>query len=471
VPTFVRIQDVADILIMTLLLYQLYSWFRKTRAMQVLLGLGSMTVIYFATRFLGLYMTSWILQELGTVLIVLIIVVFQAEIRQALYRFSLMRHFFGSRQEPQQRGGLHGIVETLFSMAEKRTGAIVVFQRSESVADLMLNGVTLDCEISPQMLEAIFFDGAPLHDGAALLRDGRIALASCHLPLSQNSDIPQFYGTRHRAALGLSERTDAVVAVVSEERGEVSLAVGGELRRLSSAGELEVILEDLISPEKEHPHVTLKQWLFSDLLAKTAVLLIVVAFWALISSRQGAIATVTAPVRLHGLPQNLVLMRSSPEEVEVQVKSFSTLTPTPAKLDIAADIDLSEVREGQAVVRIRNSDVRLPSGMVVGSVTPSSIRIVTEKKVRKAVPVRIVVRGKLPRGLEGYQLAVSPATVEVEGPAGPISRLESLATEEVDTDKILKGKEYQKSLLPPPKYVTVLQDEPLTLKLVSRRSH
>jgi uncharacterized protein (TIGR00159 family) len=455
---------------MTVLLYQLYSWFRRTRAMQVLLGLGVLTIIYFVTRFLGLYMTSWILQELGTVLILLIIVVFQAEIRQALYRFSLMRHFFGSRHGPQQLSRFQEIVDTLFSMAEKRTGAIVVFQRSESLTDLMLNGVTLDCEITPQMLEAVFYDGAPLHDGAVLIRDGRIALASCHLPLSLNSDLPQYYGTRHRAALGLSERTDAVVAVVSEERGEVSLAEGGELRRLSSASELVTILENLISPEKERPHVTLKQWFFSDLLAKTAVLLIVMVFWALITSRQGAITTVSAPVRLHGMPQDLMLMRSSPEEVEVQVKSFSSLTPTPAKLDIAADVDLSEVREGQATVRIRNSDFRLPSGMVVDSVSPSSIRIVTEKKVRKTVPVRVVVRGRMPRGLGGYLLVASPASFEVEGPASQISRLESVATEEVDAGKLLKGKEYQKNLLPLPKYVTILRDEPLTLKLVPNRS-
>src|SRR5665647_204011 len=98
---FIHIQDLADILIMTFLLYQLYSWFRRTRAMQVLLGLGVVTLIYFATRFLGLYMTSWILQELGTVLVVLIIVIFQTEIRQALYRFSLLRHILDSRKETE----------------------------------------------------------------------------------------------------------------------------------------------------------------------------------------------------------------------------------------------------------------------------------------------------------------------------------------------------------------------------------
>ncbi|WP_240731955.1 YbbR-like domain-containing protein [Geobacter sp. FeAm09] len=230
------------------------------------------------------------------------------------------------------------------------------------------------------------------------------------------------------------------------------------------------LLEELISPEKEKPRASLRQRLFADLLPKTAVLLIVTAFWALITSRQGAIATVTAPVRLHGIPQDLVLLRSSPEEVEVQVKSFSSLTPTPAKLDIAADIDLSGAREGQAVVRIRNSDFKLPSGMVVGSVTPSSIRIVMEKKVRKTVPVRVNLRGRLPRGLGVYQVVASPAMVEVEGPSGQIAKLETVATEEVDAGKLVKGKEYQKNLLPPYKNVTILRDEPLTLKLVSRRS-
>lgn len=467
-PSFIRLQDLADILIMTFLLYQLYSWFRRTRAMQVLLGLGVVTLIYFATRFLGLYMTSWILQELGTVLIVLIIVVFQAEIRQALYRFSLLRHLFEIR-ETQQRSQFQEIAETLFSLAQRRTGAILVIQRCESLHDLMLNGVRLDCEISPQILEAIFSDGAPLHDGAVLVRDGRIALASCHLPLSANSDLPQFLGTRHRAALGLSERTDAVVAVVSEERGEVSLAVAGELRRVATQEELASALDELVSPATETPRMTLRQRLFANLLPKTAILLIVTAFWVLISSRQGQIVTVTAPVRLHGLSEELVLVRSVPEEVDVQLKSFSSLTPPPAKLDIAADIDLSGIREGQTTTRIRNADFNTPPGMVIAGITPSSIRIVAEKKVRKSVPVRVTLRGALQRGLADYELVCEPARVEIEGPAGQLGRVESVETEEIDAGRLTKGKQYRKNLLPPPKRVVILRDEPVTIKLVSRR--
>jgi diadenylate cyclase len=465
---YIRIQDVADILIMTFLLYQLYSWFYRTRAMQVLLGLGVVTLIYFATRFLGLYMTSWILQQLGTVLIILLIVVFQSEIRQALYRFSLLRHLFERRTETKP-SGFQDIVETLFSLASKRTGALLVFERSEPLGDLMLNGVRLDCEITPQILETIFMDGTPLHDGAALIRDGRIAVASCHLPLSVSPDIPQFLGTRHRAALGLAERTDAIVAVVSEERGTVSLAEGAELRVFTSPGELIAALDRLFDPVRERTHMVPRLNIFSNLLPKTAILLLVATFWVLITSRQGQIISVSAPVRMHGIPERLVLVRSSPEEVDVQLKSFSILTPMPSKLDIAADIDLSAIREGQANVRIKNSDFKFPSGMEMTAVNPPVIRIVTDRKERKLVPVKAALRGTISRGLQGMEVVADPAMVEVEGPSAQVDRIEKVTTEEIDAGRLLKGQEYHKNIVPPNNNVTILRSEPITIKLATRR--
>jgi uncharacterized protein (TIGR00159 family) len=437
--------------------------------MQVLLGLGVVTLIYFATRFLDLYMTSWILQELGTVLIILIIVVFQAEIRQALYRFSLLRNLFDPREQ-EQHSHFHQIAETLFRFAEKRTGALLVFRRTDSLADLMLNGVRLDCEITSQILEAIFADGTPLHDGAVLVSDDRIAQASCHLPLSPRSDIPQYFGTRHRAALGLSERSDAVVVIVSEERGEVSLAEAGEFYRVGSPDELSALLEERICPVGEKPRLTLMQRFFSNLLPKTAILLIVIAFWGLITARQGQITTVSAPVRLHSAPDGLVVLKSVPEELEVQIKSFSSLTPAPTKLDIAANVDLSGVREGQMMVRIKNSDFSLPAGMSVSSVTPSSIKIVSEKRVRKMVPVRVSLRGRFSAALEGYRVVADPSHVEIEGPSGLIAKVESVVTEDVDAGQLLKGKKYRKTLLPASENVRVLRDESVSVALIKRKN-
>lgn len=462
-PT-IRIQDIADILIMTFLLYQLYSWFSRTRAFQVLLGLGVVTLIYFATRFLGLYMTSWVLQELGTVVIILMIVVFQAEIRQALYRFSRLRHFIDNRLDTQH-SQFQDISETLFGMASQRIGALVVFQRNEALEDLMSNGVRLDCEISPQMLESVFYNGAPFHDGAALIRDGRIALASCHLPLSVNPDIPRHLGTRHRAALGLSERSDAVVVVVSEERGEISLIHSGELRIMTSPADLISALEELLKTSAETNNTTAKQSLFANILPKVALLVCVCVFWALVTTRQGQITTVTAPVRLHGIPQGLILLRTSPEDVNVQIKSLSSLTPAPSKLDLTAEIDASEVQEGQTSIRVRNSDFKLPSGITITSVSPTSIRISAERKLRKSVPVKATLQGAMPSNLVSWQIISEPAMVDIEGPASQISQVDQVSTEVIDARQLKAGKEYQKNLRLPQKQVSLLKDTPVTIRL------
>src|SRR5512136_2477893 len=195
---------------MSFLVYQLYSWFKNTRALQVVIGLGFLVLLYVVTKNLGLFMTSWVLQELGTVLFVLLIVIFQTEIRQALYRFSLLRNFFG-RQGNSSQLDLMELSRAFFALAETRTGAIIVFQRKEPLDEYLLHGTPLDSLVSAQLIGSIFRTGTPLHDGAVVIRDNRVTQASCHLPLSGNAELPSHFGTRHRAALGLSERSDAVV--------------------------------------------------------------------------------------------------------------------------------------------------------------------------------------------------------------------------------------------------------------------
>jgi len=452
---------------MTFLLYQMYTWFRGTRAIQVLIGLGIVTLIYFATRFLDLYMTSWVLQELGTVLIVLIIVVFQTEIRQALYRFSLLRHILDSHQETQH-SQFQDIAETLFRMAANKTGALIVFQGNESLHDLMTNGIVINSEISPQMLESIFYDGAPFHDGAALINNGRIEKAACHLPLSVNPDIPQHFGTRHRAALGLSERSDAVIVAISEERGEVSLVTAGTLRHMNSPTELIMALDELLRSEIESPRITLRQRIFSNLLPKVSLLLAVCVFWGLVTTRQGQITTVAAPVRLHGVPDSLVLLRTAPEDVTVQIKAMSSLAPPPSKLDLTAEIDASRITEGTTAIRVNHTDITAPSGMIVTSVSPSTVRVSAETKLRKRVPIKAILKGRLPPGLASLRVICDPESVDIEGPASQVSPLVSIATEDIDATQLKKGKEYLKNLRLPEKQVSVLRDTPVTIKLSVR---
>lgn len=444
-----RIQDIADILIMTILVYQLYFWFRKTRALQVVLGLGSLVLLYILTKNLGLFMTSWVLQELGTVIFVLIIVVFQGEIRQALYRFSLLRNFFDANEQPSSLD-LQGIVTTVFSLAEKRTGALIVFERKEKLDDYLLHGVALDSLVNSQLLASIFEDGAPLHDGAVIIRNSRISEASSHLPLSLSSELPQYFGTRHRAALGLAEKTDALVLVVSEERGEVSCAAGGELVKVRSRDELTDLLESsLVADSTMLPRFTIKERLTKNLVPKFVTLLLVVFCWLLINARQGGVQTVAAQVKFHDLPDNILLKDDLPSELEVQIKVPSTIFASAKKLEIAADVDLSKTREGVNSIPIEPKSFQLPLGVSVVKISPAILKVVAEKKVFRDLPVYLNKTGRLPGGSRFRSIAIEPSLVRVYGSESSLARLTRVSTEPLDLAGITRSQAVQVKLLPP----------------------
>lgn len=463
---YIRLQDIVDILIMSFLVYQLYCWFKNTKALQVVIGIGFLVVLYFVTKNLDLFMTSWVLQELGTVLFVLIIVIFQTEIRQALYRFSLLRNLFG-RQASASRLDLMELSRTIFALAAEKTGAILVFQRKEPVDEYLMHGVSLDSLVSAQLIVTIFKDGTPLHDGAVVIRDDRITLASCHLPLSGNSELPRFYGTRHRAGLGLSERSDAAVVIVSEERGEVTLALAGEMERIDTPERLSEKLNALLMPpEPEVVRVSLKKRIFSNLRPKLVTVLLVIASWLIITAKQGGIITVAAQINFRNLPDNLVLVKSFPEEVEVQVKTFSKLVPSPKQLDVVADVDLAGIREGMNNLTIKNDDLRLPLGVVASGINPSVVRVTAEKKMRKTLQVRVKTKGRLPDGLRLKRIRVEPSSVTTEGPEHALVQLTSVETEEVDLSAVHRSEFLETGLLQPAPQVKVLRDEPVRVQLV-----
>jgi diadenylate cyclase len=272
----------------------------------------------------------------------------------------------------------------VFSLAEQKIGALIVFQREELLDDYILHGVPLESLVSGQLITSIFITSSPLHDGAVLIRDGRLALASCHLPLSISAEVPQHLGTRHRAGIGLSERSDAAIVIVSEERGEVSISLEGELETIGSPAELHERLTALLLPlSREAQRVSIKARFFSNLWPKLAVLLLVLASWLLITYRQGEILNVTAPIKFHNLPESLVLTRSYPDAVDVQLKAFSNLVDSPQDLKVVVDIDLAKVREGGNNITIKKEDIKLPPGVVVDSVERTMVRVNAERKVRK----------------------------------------------------------------------------------------
>lgn len=225
-----RWQDVLDILVVAFVIYQLISIIRGTRSVQMLLGLVVLTVVYFMASILDLVTLMWILKTFISSIFLIIIIVFQQDIRRALTQVG---------KSPFQKPAdiidkdLEEIISAVFYLSKRRIGALIILERETGLRDYVESGYELDANLSKELLISVFMPVSPLHDGGVIVNKGRIQTAGSILPLTQNPYISKKYGTRHRAAIGLSEETDAVILVVSEETQEVSLVQHGALTAVS----------------------------------------------------------------------------------------------------------------------------------------------------------------------------------------------------------------------------------------------
>jgi len=223
-----RWQDAVDILIVAYVIYRIALLIRGTRTMQMVVGLAIVAAAYLGSQVLGLFTLNWLLNNFLGSLMVILVVIFQADIRRALTGVGTPSFFAG-------RQNFAGIAQELSAAAAwlsaRRIGALIVLEREVGLQDVVDTGRRIDGRVSPELLETIFMRGSPLHDGATIIKNGQVVAAACLLPLSTNPNVSLTLGTRHRAAIGLTEDNDAVVIVVSEEDGTISLARNGELER------------------------------------------------------------------------------------------------------------------------------------------------------------------------------------------------------------------------------------------------
>jgi len=247
-------RDAVDIIIVAVIFYYLIKMISKTRAMRVLIGLGVILILARVFLLLQFNTVNWLLSWLLNAGAVLIVVLFQPEIRRALEKLGRGK-IFGSVQAVSSESADYLIEEfsrAILNMSKHKVGAIIVFERKTGLSDVLESGTMLNASVSSELIENIFYPNTPLHDGAMIIRDGKIIAAGCFLPLSDNKQIASDLGTRHRAALGISEVSDAYVLVVSEEKGIISFMYDGVLKRFVDAKSLKEILGELYAPvEKE----------------------------------------------------------------------------------------------------------------------------------------------------------------------------------------------------------------------------
>ena len=240
--------DALDIVIVAFVIYQIIRALRGTRAFQMLLGLA---LLYLASRVslrLGLLTVNWALSNLLGVWFLLILILFQPELRRALANMGRRGSLWRAFSRYQEAHMIDEVVRAVTALAAKRIGAIIVVERDTRLTDIVDSGTVVDAAVSRRLLEAIFYPHGPLHDGAVIISGDRVLVAGSLLPLSINPDLPKDLGTRHRAAAGVTEESDAIAVVVSEETGIISLAVGGEIIRYLDAATLRPRLSDVLGP-------------------------------------------------------------------------------------------------------------------------------------------------------------------------------------------------------------------------------
>ncbi|KPU46326.1 DNA integrity scanning protein DisA [Oxobacter pfennigii] len=263
----ITIINIIDILIVSYIFYKLFMLISRTRAETLIKGLILILVIMKVSEFAGLITLYWIIQNTITVGFMALIIIFQPELRRALEYFGRSRFLSKTLEfnDEELNSFMTHIVEAVINLSSEKTGALIVIEQETGLNDYIESGVKLDAVISAQLLENIFVENTPLHDGAVIIRNNRIASAASFLPLTENYNHNKQMGTRHRAALGISENSDAIVIIVSEETGNISLAINGKLTKNYNAERLKDILIRIMKHRMSKRSMTLwgraKAWI------------------------------------------------------------------------------------------------------------------------------------------------------------------------------------------------------------------
>jgi diadenylate cyclase len=243
--------DLVDIIIVSILIYEALKLIRGTRAMQMAIGSLLVAALFYGSRLFPLQTVNWLIRNVLAYVVIAAIVLFQQDIRRALSQLGRAPFFRYFAQAEQSAESIEEVITAAGLLAKKRVGAIIVFEREIGLRNYIESGIPIDAVLSYDLLTTIFQPSTPLHDGAVIVQETRIAAAACFLPLTVSPKLDRDLGTRHRAAIGLTEESDAVAIVISEERGEISLSLQGRIERALSTERLRERLQSLILQRRQ----------------------------------------------------------------------------------------------------------------------------------------------------------------------------------------------------------------------------
>ena len=371
----ISLTDAVDILFVSLLIWAIIAWMRHVRANLALLGLGIIGLFYLVALQLELQLTAWIFQSFFAILVVLLVVVFQDDLRRLFERIAVLG--LRRRRPHTEVGGAAAIYRTLQQLAESHTGALLIIPGREPIERHLQGGVVLDANISEELLLSIFDPHSPGHDGAVLVQGDRLARFGVHLPLSEDNAQLGAGGTRHAAALGLAERCDALCVAVSEERGTISVAAQGKLTALASPSQLLKTLQDQLVPQGNHRTSGALRWRRARrgfLEGGTAVALALASWLALVPGSAVDQAKIEVQVTVENMPDGYDLRKVEPASVALTVSGPKRQLLVARTEDFQVVIDAQLVRLGRRTFDVREA-VRHSTALQVRAVKPGKVRL------------------------------------------------------------------------------------------------
>ncbi len=371
---WLRWQNIVDFIVLSVALYLVLLWAKQTRALHFALMIAGFHAAALLAGQFDLTITSWVLEGASLAVIGLLVLLFQAELQHSLLRLDSIIHL---RFHTPAASSLtyDAIVAAMFAMAHANIGALVVLTRKDSIGNLVSNGIKIDAEVSKALLEAIFRKDSPIHDGAVIIEGERIAYARVVLPLSGRDDVPTEFGTRHRAALGLGENSDALVLVASEERGKVLVIDRRDVHPMPDEAALRLALYNLHPERPASLAARARRILFANPKYRFSAVALAGLIWGVSFLGGGTtVKNVAAPVEFENVPPGLYISNLPLNLVSVQLRGNSWVM-NPLMSRMTALVDLSGLGEGWHTVRLTSADLKLPPGVAAERLSPQIISL------------------------------------------------------------------------------------------------
>jgi diadenylate cyclase len=437
----VRIQDILDMIIIALMIFALLTWFKTRASRFVLIGIILLGGIYSAARFFQLYLTTIVLQGFFAILLFVLVVIFQEDLRGFFERLAMLGNI---RKKPQPLSALEDIAriiaETAVNLAKKRVGALIVLKGDDPLERHINGGTSLDGIVSEPLLESIFDPHSIGHDGAVIINGNRIAMFGCHLPLSISTEKYGNIGLRHTAALGLSERSDALCIVVSEERSTISLAHKSKLFVIKNAAALNEMLEKFYIRNtpvgKSSPLVT---WLKENTREKVIAIILSAILWLTFGYQREVVRRdIIVPIEYTKVPPNWRIDEPRVTEAKIFLKGPAQAFQLLDEHSLKLSLNLSPIAANKREFSLDKDMVNTPSSLSVTEIAPDKIRVYASKLFSHTFPLNIITQNSLPKDLSLQKITASPSLIRllIDSRLNPDQiRIE---TEPIDLQKISK---------------------------------